>query len=138
MDHEPERRWLVKTYRPAPRDGPAAKQVKSLMIKKALESKFSRKYEYKTVSRLVKETFPHTETKASTIDRTMHVFGIEEVEEVQMSTTVEPEHTACTTTTAEDAYMYSVENRQLKARIRELEERVRNLEYQVRELEQHL
>ena len=104
MEHK-ERSWLAKKYRPAPTSGPSAKRVKVSSIKNAIESHFSRKYEHKTLSSIVHATFPSTEKRPSSHDRTMHVFGIEEIP---------PEEVILQDVEDED-------KEQLKVRIRELE-----------------
>lgn len=116
MEFELERKWLHTRYRLAP----YAKPMKVSSVKNALESNFSRKYEHKIVSRILQEEFPIAEKKIYSSDRTMHIFGIEEVRE------------ELSTPTAED----DEEKQHLKHRIRELEETVRTLEHRVRELEQ--
>ena len=115
MEFELERKWLHTTYRIVP----GAKPMK-VSIKNALECTFSRKYEHKIVSRILQEEFPTAEKKIYSSDRTMHIFGIEKVEQ-------EP-----STSIAED----DEEKQHLKRKIQELEETVRTLEYRVRELEQ--
>ena len=71
----------------------------------------------------MQEEFPSAEKKTYSSDRTMHVFGIEEIPVM----TVNPG----SPTTEEDEV-----KQQLRRRIQELEETVRTLEYRIKELEQ--
>ena len=91
-------------------------------IKNAIESHFSRKYEHKTLSSIVHATFPSTEKRPSSHDRTMHVFGIEEIP---------PEEVILQDVEDED-------KEQLKVRIRELEKTVTELKLRVSQLEEQL
>ena len=116
MEFEHERKWLHTRYRLAP----CAKPMKVSSIKNALESNFSRKYEYKIVSRILQEEFSTAEKKIYSSDRTMHIFGIEQIGEELSAPTDEDDE----------------EKQHLKHRIQELEETVRILEHRVRELEQ--
>ena len=118
MEFELEREWLHTKYHLAP----CAKPMKVSSIKNAMESNFCRKYEHKIVSRILQEEFPTAEKKIYSSDRTMHIFGIEEVREKPATPTMEEDE----------------EKQQLRHRIRELEETVRTLEHRVRELEQRV
>lgn len=118
MEFKLEREWLHTKYRLSP----CARPMKVSSVKSAIESKFCRKYEHKIVSRILQEEFPSTEKKVYSSDRTMHIFGIEEVSD-------EP----ATPSTEEDE-----DKQQLRCRVRELEQMVRTLEDRVRELEQRI
>ena len=101
MEFELEREWLHTKYRVAA----CARPVKLSSIRNAMESHFCRKYEHKILSRILQEEFPAAEKKTYSSDRTMHVFGIEEM-------TVDP----CSPTTEKE------DKQQLRRRIQELEE----------------
>ena len=122
MEHKEERSWLAKRYRPAPSSGPSAKRVKVSSIKNAIESHFSRKYEHTTLSSIIHATFLSTDKKPASHDRTMHMFGMEEIP-------------------SEEVVLPDVEDEdkeQLKARIRELENTVTELKLRVSQLEEQL
>ena len=124
MEYKQERSWLTKKYRPAPSDGPSAKRVKVSSIKGALESHFSQKYEHKTLSSLIEETFPNTERRRLSQDRATHVLGLEEV---QPEVPIPP-----------PTIVVDEEKEELKARIRELEQTVRDLRVRLSQLEEQL
>ena len=91
-------------------------------IKNAIESHFSRKYEHKTLTSIIHAAFPNTERRPASHDRTMHVFGIEEVP-------------------SQEIVLLDVEDEskeQLKVRIRELQKTVTELKLRVSQLEEQL
>ena len=120
MEYQQKRTWLTKTYNPAPSDGPSAKRVKVSSIKSALEPQFSRKYDHKTPSSLIQDTFPNTERRRLSHDRATHVVGLEEVQAEVPTLPIDEE------------------KEQLKARVRELEQIVRDLRVRVSQLEEQL
>ena len=90
-------------------------------LSKLLWSPISVGNEHKIISHILQEEFPAAE-KIYSSDRTMHIFGIDEVREEPGTPTMEDDE----------------EKQQLRHRIRELEETVRTLENCIRELEQHV
>ena len=85
MEFKLEREWLRTKYRLAQ----GATPMKVSYVKNAMESNFCRKYEHKTVSRILQAEFPVAEKKIYSSDRTMHIFGIQEIREEPVTPTAQ-------------------------------------------------
>lgn len=104
-------KWLRERYRPAPSDGPQAKNMKFGDVHHDLSTRFTpTSFNAKMVSQEIKTAFPNTYSKAVGSGRIKHVFGIERVAPSDLPST--------------------------SGHVEALEQRVRQLEERVRELEQ--
>ena len=125
-----ETSWLKSVFRETEYsiDCPQPKQMKFSEVSVELHTRFPEQtYSAYEVSRLIREAFPHTESKACGKSRQKHILGLERIPsapsdssftESQCSTSEPVSHTTGHTSSYSDLL---IENQQLKARIRELE-----------------
>ena len=116
-----ESTWLKSEYTS---DCPPSKRTKFSEVSAELHSHFpKKKYSSLEVSRLIRDTFPGTESKACGKSRQKHILGLERITtssqpgsnaQCSSSETIEPEHTASHTLDYSDLL---IENQQLKARV---------------------
>lgn len=127
-----EIRWLKKRYHSAPTDGELQdiKKVKFEHIRKDMTAQFpSKKLSNYQVSQAVSTAFPNTFSRASTHDRTKHIFGLEEITDTPCVQSVDLE--------AENQRLrLLVDDQQL--RLQEMLNRIDELERQVAQLQKQL
>lgn len=128
-----EARWLKSVFKEVERESPPTKRVKFSEVASELQDWFpDKKYSPFSVSKLIREAFPHSESKACGRSRQRHILGIERIqtpssedysmsEDCSTSEDCPMSHSA--NVTPKPSYSdLLVENQQLKDKIQQLEQ----------------